>query len=81
MRYRSNYLLCFNSFSHSDIQFLNCFHVKDSSLLEYFALFTLVKTLSMWNILGQEIKDDINPLAPSDPYMGRTAQLTSRRCI
>jgi hypothetical protein len=22
-----------------------------------------------------------NPLAPSDPYMGRTAQLTSRRCI
>jgi hypothetical protein len=22
----------------------------------------------------------INPLAPSDPYMGRTAQLTSRRC-
>jgi hypothetical protein len=23
----------------------------------------------------------INPLVPSDPYMGRTAQLTSRRCI
>jgi hypothetical protein len=23
----------------------------------------------------------VNPLAPSDPYMGRTAQLTSRRCI
>jgi hypothetical protein len=23
----------------------------------------------------------LNPLAPSDPYMGRTAQLTSRRCI
>jgi hypothetical protein len=22
-----------------------------------------------------------NPLAPSDPYMDRTAQLTSRRCI
>jgi hypothetical protein len=22
----------------------------------------------------------LNPLAPSDPYMGRTAQLTSRRC-
>jgi hypothetical protein len=22
-----------------------------------------------------------NPLAPSDPYMGRTAQLTSRQCI
>jgi hypothetical protein len=25
--------------------------------------------------------DDVNPLAPSDPYMGHTAQLTSRRCI
>jgi hypothetical protein len=24
---------------------------------------------------------DINPLAPNDPHMGRTAQLTSRRCI
>jgi hypothetical protein len=23
----------------------------------------------------------LNPLAPSDPYMGRTAQLTSGRCI
>jgi hypothetical protein len=23
----------------------------------------------------------LNPLAPSDPYMGHTAQLTSRRCI
>jgi hypothetical protein len=23
----------------------------------------------------------LNPLAPSDPYMGRTAQLTSRCCI
>jgi hypothetical protein len=23
----------------------------------------------------------LNPLAPSDPYMGRTAQLTSRHCI
>jgi hypothetical protein len=22
-----------------------------------------------------------NPLVPSDPYIGRTAQLTSRRCI
>jgi hypothetical protein len=22
-----------------------------------------------------------NPLAPSDPHIGRTAQLTSRRCI
>jgi hypothetical protein len=27
------------------------------------------------------LKIDLNPLAPSDPYMGRTAQLTSRYCI
>jgi hypothetical protein len=26
-------------------------------------------------------KSKLNPLAPSDPYMGRTTQLTSRRCI
>ena len=25
--------------------------------------------------------DDINRLTPNDPYMGRTAQLTSKRCI
>jgi hypothetical protein len=33
----------------------------------------------------EEIKSQhllrLNPLAPSDPYMGRTAQLTSRHCI
>jgi hypothetical protein len=28
-----------------------------------------------------ELQDLVDPLAPSDPYMGRTAQLTSRRCI
>jgi hypothetical protein len=26
-------------------------------------------------------ENEVNPLAPSDPYMGRTAQLTSSRCI
>jgi hypothetical protein len=26
-------------------------------------------------------KFGFNPLPPSDPYMGRTAPLTSRRCI
>jgi hypothetical protein len=30
----------------------------------------------LWHFPGP-----INPLAPSDPYMGHTAQLTSRRCI
>jgi hypothetical protein len=25
--------------------------------------------------------DVVNPLAPSDPYVGRTAQLTSSRCV
>jgi hypothetical protein len=35
-------------------------------------------------LLGENLVTEhhfINPLAPSDPYMGRTAQLTSRRCI
>jgi hypothetical protein len=30
-------------------------------------------------VVGKGYK--FNPLAPSDPYMGLTAQLTSRRCI
>jgi hypothetical protein len=29
----------------------------------------------------RKLLDDLNPLVPSDPYVGRTAQLTSRRCI
>jgi len=28
-----------------------------------------------------EVNCKINPLTPKDHYMGRTAQLTSRRCI
>jgi hypothetical protein len=31
--------------------------------------------------LGHKGAGFFNPFAPSDPYMGRTAQLTSRRCI
>jgi hypothetical protein len=31
--------------------------------------------------LEQLVARRLNPLALSDPYMGRTAQLTSRRCI
>ena len=27
------------------------------------------------------VKTQINPLTPNDPYWGRTAQLTSKRCI
>jgi hypothetical protein len=34
----------------------------------------LLLLLLGWNVL-------INPLMPREPYMGRTAQLTSRRCI
>jgi hypothetical protein len=30
---------------------------------------------------GAHITTHFNPLAPNDPYMGRTAQQTSRRCI
>jgi hypothetical protein len=29
----------------------------------------------------RELLDDLNPLAPSLQYMGRTAQLTFSRCI
>jgi DNA/RNA-binding domain of Phe-tRNA-synthetase-like protein len=28
-----------------------------------------------------QVSERFNPLAPSDPYMGHTAQLTSRHCI
>jgi len=31
--------------------------------------------------LSPEGKDMINPLTPNDPYSGRTAPLTSKRCI
>jgi hypothetical protein len=29
----------------------------------------------------KEVLDDLNRLTPNDPYMGRTAPLTSKRCI
>ena len=29
----------------------------------------------------KELLDDNNPLTPKDPYIGRTAPLTSKRCI
>jgi len=29
----------------------------------------------------QKILDDFNPLTPNDPYSGRTAPLSSKRCI
>ena len=43
----------------------------------------------MWKLEGKRIlrrsrsklDDDINPLTPNGPYMGRTAPLTSKRCI
>jgi hypothetical protein len=38
--------------------------------------------LKLWHLKDKDNTFDcFNPLAPSDPYMGRTAQLTSRRCI
>jgi hypothetical protein len=36
---------------------------------------------SEFNTDRRSIPQDLNPLVPSDPYMGRTAQLTSRCCI
>jgi len=29
----------------------------------------------------KQLLDDLNPLTPNDPYSGRTAPLTSKRCI
>ena len=29
----------------------------------------------------KQLLDDFNPLTPNDPYSGRTAPLTSKRCI
>jgi hypothetical protein len=40
------------------------------------------KCVSAADTCSESLHSDVlNPLAPSDPYMGRTAQLTSRRCI
>ena len=39
----------------------------------------------MWQVERRKCEDDVkldlNHLTPNDPYMGRTAPLTSRRCI
>ena len=32
-------------------------------------------------IWDYNIKTNLNPLTPNDPYRGRTAPLTSKRCI
>jgi hypothetical protein len=34
-----------------------------------------------WGMAQKKAHSKVNPLAPSDPYMGRTAPLTSRRYI
>jgi hypothetical protein len=34
----------------------------------------------LWGMLESNTSQILNPLALSDPYMGRTAQLTSRHC-
>jgi hypothetical protein len=39
-------------------------------------------THNNWHGAGKTLLESVfNPLVPSDPYMGRTAQLTSRHCI
>ena len=48
--------------------------------------------VKIWNLVGKNVAldrnepqneetSDINYLTPNDPYMGRTAPLTSKRCI
>ena len=37
--------------------------------------------LLSWSHLSLHIEMSINPLTPNDPYRGRTATLTSKRCI
>jgi len=34
-----------------------------------------------WSTIRLQIANPINPLTPKDPYSGRTAPLTSKRCI
>ena len=34
-----------------------------------------------WGRRCKQLPNDLNPLAPNDVYISRTAQLTSRRCI
>jgi hypothetical protein len=51
-------------------------------LLLYFMACVNWFVLSYFHLMyGLYFHTFLNPLAPSDPYMGRTAQLTSRRCI
>ena len=42
-------------------------------------LLHIVYFLSPWCIVAVHV--NINPLKPNDPYKGRTAPLTSKRCI
>ena len=47
----------------------------------------IMQTLGPTNVAGlkahrhEEILHEISPLTPNDPYSGRTAPLTSERCI
>jgi hypothetical protein len=70
----------------------SCFVYSDDNFISLFFLLLKYKKRSKTPTVGPVCqcllfcrfiftKSGINPLAPSDPYMGRTAQLTSRRCI
>jgi hypothetical protein len=48
------------------------YHQKFENIIDYLYDFSVKNVYST---------DHINPLEPSDPCMGRTAPLTSRRCI
>ena len=55
----------------------------EADLLEAAATFVVTVQFS-WStveMIAQTSGDIINPLTPNDPYSGRTAPLTSKRCI
>jgi hypothetical protein len=68
--------------------FRNCVFAKNYSFLHFHgAISEKLQHIKLWKFAvfrtsrGTSSLPSINSLAPSDPYMGRTAQLTLRCCI
>jgi hypothetical protein len=50
-------------------------------IVQFLTFWRSIVPSSTWLCRPRRVAMQVNPLAPSDPYMGRTAQLTSRHCI